>query len=99
STGASLAFLRMATAYARNVATPGNILSIPGFIPNDKLKEIKAAWEDSVAGLKVGKTAVLEGGLEFKRVDPPPATDADLVNALKWSVADIARIYGVPASL
>jgi len=99
STGASLAFLRMATAYANNAASPGNILAIPGFIPNDKLKEVRAAWEDSVAGFKQDKTAVLEGGLEYKRVDPPPATDADLINALKWSVADIARIYGVPGSL
>jgi HK97 family phage portal protein len=43
--------------------------------------------------------AVLEEGMTFTQLKAPSATDAQMVEALEWSAADICRLYAVPPTL
>lgn len=74
---------------------PSGILKIPGFIPNDKVDEIKSSWEAAVAGMNAGRVAVLEGGLEYQALGLN-AVDAQYLENRKYQVEEIARVFGVP---
>jgi HK97 family phage portal protein len=62
-------------------------------------KALKNAWRDKVAGPdNAGDIAVLDNETEFKPIALPPA-DAQLLESRRFSVPEIARMFGVPPHL
>jgi HK97 family phage portal protein len=84
------------TQFFRNGARPGGVLTAPGHIADDTAARLKQAWDDNFSGINSGKVAVLGDGLEFKGL-MMTATDAQLLEQLKFSGQTICGAFGVPS--
>jgi HK97 family phage portal protein len=78
-----------------NMSRAGGVLTAPGKIDPALAKRLQAEWETNYGPKGLGRTAVLSNGLEFKPLTIN-AVDAALVEQLRWTVEDIARVYRVP---
>jgi HK97 family phage portal protein len=81
--------------FFKNKSSPGGILTAPGRISDDAAKRLKEHWDNNYSGAKAGKVAVLGDGLKFERMTVS-ATDAQLIEQLKWTVEDIGRAFRYP---
>jgi HK97 family phage portal protein len=75
-------------------------LKNPGTIKDEKLRRrIKSQWRQAYSGPgNAWRTPLLEGGLEYQPIGIKPV-DAQLVDTMRWSVADLARVWGMPLAL
>ncbi|WP_441460173.1 phage portal protein [Burkholderia thailandensis] len=78
-----------------NMSRPGGILSAPGKISDETANRLKTHWETNYGGENAGRLAVVGDGLKYETV-MMTATDAQLVEQLRWAVEDVARCYHVP---
>ena len=78
-----------------NMSRPGGILSAPGKISDETANRLKTHWETNYGGENAGRLAVVGEGLKYETV-MMTATDAQLVEQLRWAVEDVARCYHVP---
>lgn len=81
--------------FFENMSRPSGILSAPGEIKNDTAARLKADWEQNFSGGNIGRVAVLGDGLKYEAMTIP-ASDAQLIEQLKWTVEDVARCFHVP---
>ena len=81
-----------------NMSRPGGILVAPGEVKEDTAARLQREWDNNYHGAGSGKTAVLTEGLDYKPL-AMAATDAQLIEQLRWSVEDIARVFRVPGFL
>lgn len=79
-----------------NQAMPAGMLTAPGAITPETAARLKADWETKFSGDNFGKIAVAGDGLEFKPFSMS-AVDAQLIEQLKWTAADVCTAFGVPA--
>src|SRR4030042_1111092 len=57
---------------------------------------VLSSWNKAFSGsVNAGKTALLEDGLEWQQMGMT-STDAQLLETMQFSIADISRIFGVP---
>lgn len=91
----SLNIQQDSTAFFGNRSMPGGILVAPGKIGDDTATRLKTDWDTNFGGANKGKVAVLGDGLKFEpmRIN---ATDAQVVEQLKWSSERICATYHVP---
>lgn len=83
--------------FFNNGSTPGGVLTAPGLISDETAKRLKDHWEANYSGsANAGKIAVLGDGLKFEPMRMS-ATDAQLIEQLKWTDAMIAGAFGIPA--
>jgi len=78
-------------------ATPKNILTHPGKLGPDSIKNIRESWA-KLYGPGGHKTAVLDAGAKFEQVSLPPS-DAMYIEAAQYSDRQICNIYGVPLTM
>jgi HK97 family phage portal protein len=79
-----------------NGAKPSVILQSPRTLTDDAAKRLKANWEQFSAGVQnVGRTAVLEDGIEAKALQLT-SVDLDFIAQCNLSVQDICRFFKVP---
>jgi len=81
--------------FFENMSRPSGMLSAPGTIDEVTALRLKEEWEKNYAGLNLGRLAVLGDGLNYQAMTIP-ASDAQLIEQLNWTVEDIARAFGVP---
>lgn len=81
--------------FFKNMSRASGSLTAPGEIPPDTAARLKKEWDNNYSGLGFGKVAVLGSGLEWKPMTIN-ATDAQLIEQLRWTVEDIARVYRLP---
>jgi HK97 family phage portal protein len=86
---------RDATQFFGNRSMPGGILTAPGPISNETAERLKTAWETNYGGDNVGKVAVLGDGLSFEAMRVT-ATDAQLVEQLRWTSEVVCSVFHVP---
>jgi phage portal protein BeeE len=72
------------------------VLTAPGKIGKVTAERLKDQWEENYSRGNFGRTAILGDGLEYKPLTIN-ATDAQLIEQLRWSSEDVARVYRVPA--
>jgi HK97 family phage portal protein len=89
------AISKNSAAFFKNNAQPSGILSAPARISDDTAQRLKDTWQDQYAGKNTGRIAVLGDGLKFERMSVS-ATDAQLIEQLKWTVEDVARAFRYP---
>lgn len=85
---------------AKNQSSPGMILSTDQNLTREQIDKLRERWQTQSAGLAAGGTVILSSGL--RPTDPAQnisQKDADLVEALRFSVEEASRIYGVPVSM
>jgi HK97 family phage portal protein len=73
------------------------VLSAPGFINDDTARRLKEYWDSNYAlgGPNVGKVAVLGDGLKYEPL-MMTATDAQLLEQLKWTAETVCSVFHVP---
>jgi HK97 family phage portal protein len=96
SSSAGLAILRASDRFFQRMARPSGVLQTARSLDRRKAEEIKERWQRVYAGEEgAGDVAVLEEGLEWKPLTMT-AVDAQLIDQLRYSVEDVARVYRVP---
>jgi HK97 family phage portal protein len=95
----AIGITELAGAMAKNAATPSGVIHYPGVVSDEAATNIRHSWEQVTKGEAAGGVPILEEGMTYERFPAPSAADAQLVEALQWSVSEIARMYGVPNSL
>lgn len=90
-----LAIQSDSTLFFENGARPGGIISAPGAIDPADAGRIKEYWETNYSGNNAGRVAVLGDGLKYEVVKSK-ATDAQMIEQLKWSAETVCGIYRVP---
>ncbi len=81
--------------FFENMSRPSGVLTAPGEIHETTIKEIKEMFEANFSAGKIGRLAVLGDGMEYAPMTIP-ASDAQLIEQLKWTVEDVARCFHVP---
>lgn len=91
-----LAIQNNSARFFTNGSQPGGVLTAPGAISDDTAARLKAHWDANYTGQNVGKVAVLGDGLHYEPM-AVKATDAQLIEQLKWSAETVCSVFGVPA--
>ncbi|QMT41375.1 phage portal protein [Neisseria shayeganii] len=82
-------------AFFANASRPGGLIVAPENIAEAEAKRLADYFNSHFTGANSGKVAAFGGGLKFEPLGMS-AVDAELIEQLKWSVADIARAFKVP---
>lgn len=90
-----LAIQDQATKLFQNGARPGGILTAPGSIDDDTASRLKEYWTTNFSGSNAGKVAVVGDGLKYEAM-ASKATDAQLIEQLKWTAEVVCSVYHVP---
>ena len=97
--GAAMAADTYAAAYFGNAANPGGVIEVPGELTQEQAQDIGRDWNITHTGpYRAGKIGILSGGAAFKPLTLN-AADAQLLEARRFNVEDIARLFRVPISL
>lgn len=86
------------TAFFSTGSSPGGILTAPGVITKETAERLSVYFNENFTGANVGKVAVVGDGLKYEPMTVN-ATDAQLIEQLKWTTETIAGCYHVPAAL
>lgn len=77
-------------------ARPAGVLKLERPITPDALNRIKESWADAHGGGEnSGKTAILEGGLDFKPIQFS-SVDLQFQELRRWQIGEIARVFRIP---
>lgn len=90
-----LAIQRASSKFFQNSAVPSGVLTAPGSIAQETADRLKEAWEQRYSGDNAGKVAVLGDGLKFESM-AMKATDAQMIEQLKWSAETVCSAFHVP---
>jgi HK97 family phage portal protein len=97
--GAAMAADTYAAAYFGNAANPGGVIEVPGELTEEQAGDIGRDWNITHTGpYRAGKIGILSGGASFRPLTLN-AADAQLLEARRFNVEDIARLFRVPLSL
>lgn len=82
-----------------NGGRPQGVLEYPGNLSEPQITNIRQGWKEVHSGaLNAGNIVVLEGGTKYTALALPPE-QMEFIAQQKFSVEQIARIYGVPPHL
>lgn len=81
--------------FFENMSRPSGILTAPDQISDEVADRLKRDWEGNFSGGNIGRLAVLGDGLKYEPMTIP-AQQAQLIEQLDWTVADVARVFQVP---
>ena len=96
SIGVAMALEQQAARWMANGARPSVVLQTKKSLNKEAAERLKQQWNDLFGGLmNVGRTAVLEDGIEAK---PLTLTTADIeyIAQRNFQLGDIARFYRIP---
>jgi HK97 family phage portal protein len=79
-----------------NNSRPGGILTAPGVINPEQAEQLRTRWNENYSGANSGKVAVLGAGLTYEAISVN-ATDAQLIEQLKWTAETVCSAFRVPA--
>lgn len=78
-----------------NGSKPGGLLVAPGRIDPENATRLKEYWDQNFTGDNAGKIAVLGDGLRYEGLSVK-ATDAQLIEQLKWTAEVVCATFHVP---
>jgi HK97 family phage portal protein len=85
---------------ASNQSNPGMILSTEKDMTKEQVTRLRELWDQQSGGFKTGGTVILSNGLTTADSKQHISQkDADLIEALRFSVEEASRIFGVPPSM
>lgn len=85
--------------FYRNGAFLSGYISVPQALSDEAYQRMKTSWNHTYSGPgNRGRTAILEQGGEFKSSMVKPE-DAQMIHVQKFSIQDVARMFGVPSHL
>lgn len=88
-----------ASRFFANGAAPGGILTSPKSLGDKQLADLRAEWDMQHRGVgSTNRPMIAYGGLDWKQISIDPE-DAQLLQARKFQIEEIARAFGVPLVL
>ena len=79
-----------------NESTPGLFIETGDTPTDDEVKEFYDRWELRFKGVdKARRPVLLSGGMKASNMGFSPK-DMEYIQSLRWSLEDVARVYGVP---
>ena len=85
-------------AFFNNMSRPSGVLSSDVSLTEEQIGKLRGAFEGLSQGLNAGKVPVLPYGLKWQPMTIT-SQDAQLIEAFKMSIEEIARVYRVPLAL
>lgn len=83
----------------KNGARLSGILKFPQLLKPEQRTALKTSWDSQYSGgSNSGKTAILEGGVEYQTVSMT-LEDAEWIAARQFSVEEVARLFRVPPTV
>lgn len=95
SIGVGLSAEKFSAQWFGNGAHPSSVLKNQAQLTGEQAAEVKRRWRESVDS---GDVAVLGGDWSWQQVQVAPE-ESQFLEAQEWSVAQIARVFGVPIEL
>jgi HK97 family phage portal protein len=95
SSAVGLQILRDSQQFFANSARPSGLLQSTINLGDDQKRKAKEEWDIAYRGREYGKVAILPNGLDWKPITIT-AQDAQLIEQLRYSVEDVARVFRVP---
>ena len=96
--GVALAAQEYSARFFGNDARPGGIIEGANFKNKVDQRAFRDDWQEAQSGRNRHKIAVLPHGLSFKEIGVKPS-DAQLLDARKFSRIEICSMFGVPPHL
>ena len=97
--GLSLSAEEYCARFYSNDATPGGVLEHPSKLDDRAHARIKTSWMEAHSGTnKAHKPAILEEGMTWKPIQIN-ARDAQFIEARKFQIGEIARLFNLPPHL
>ena len=91
--------LRASRNNLSNESTPGLFVETTDTPTDDEVKEFYERWEARFKGVdKVRRPVLLSGGMKAANLGFSPK-DMEYVQSLRWSLEDVARVYGIPKAM
>ncbi len=87
-----------AGAFTENMNRPSGVIETDLQLKKDQAEQLRAMWDEQSKAWSLGKTPILTNGMKWHSASMS-AIDADVVNTLKMTSLDIARVYGMPPAL
>ena len=97
--GLGIGAQRYGSAFFGNSGIPNAIVEVQGTLTPEGAQQLKSAWNDIHRGASNShKLAVLTEGAKFSKISVNPE-DSQFLMTRQSTVADVARLYGVPPHL
>lgn len=93
--GINVALSRSQAAFFTRMSRPSGVLTTDQPLTGDNARKLREAFEESSKQWAQGGLPILTHGLKFDAV-AINSQDAQLIQAQRLSIEDIARVYGVP---
>jgi len=94
--GLAAASAAFATSLYANGGRPGGVLEYPNALKQEQIDRIRDSWQAIHGGpTNAGRIAILEEGMKYSAITIPPE-QLQYIQEQKFSVEQIARIFGVP---
>lgn len=81
------------TKFFENMSRPSGMLTAPSEIDDETAERMKREFETKFGGTNIGRLFVAGSGLKYEPMTMP-AEQAQLIEQLEWTVADVARAFG-----
>lgn len=85
-------------AFFNNMARPSGVISTDERLTKEQMVQLREAWRAQAADLNSGGVPILSAGLKWQAM-AITSQDAQLVEAFRMGVEDIARAFRVPLPL
>ena len=85
-------------AFFSNMSRPSGILSTDQTMTAEQMKALREAFEEKAKGWNAGKVPILGWGLKWQALTIS-SEDAQLIEAYRMSIEDIARVFRVPLAM
>lgn len=94
-----LASQRYGASFFKNGARPAGVIKFPSKLSAEAKDGLRRSWDSFHSGSgNTGRVAILEGGLEFQKLQLDPE-EAQFLQTQRYSREEIASIFRVPPSL
>jgi HK97 family phage portal protein len=91
--------LRASRNSLANDSTPGLIVETADTPTDDEVREFYERWESRFRGAdKVRRPVLLSAGMKASSLGFSPS-DMQYIQSLRWSLEDVARVFGVPKAM
>lgn len=93
--GINVALSRSQAAFFANMSRPSGVLTSEALLNRDQMESLREAWAKQSQRMSQGQVPILSGNLRFQSMGIS-SQDAQLIEAQRLSIEDIARVFGTP---
>lgn len=96
--GLNVALARSQLSFFSKANRPSGVMTTDMTLTSDQMRQLREAFNEQSKNEKAGGVPILGGGLKFQAMGLSQ-NDSQLIEQQKMSVAEIARVFGVPITM